>query len=70
MKVPQTFRPEKSKSIESLLKKPELGYNPKTVEELLSRSEQFLEKTGTHDEMYQEGAGLVRDLKYTLKDVE
>ncbi|MBU4501180.1 MAG: hypothetical protein KKA79_01195 [Nanoarchaeota archaeon] len=73
MKLPKSFRPEKDldSKIEDFLDSESLVYDPRVVAALLDISEEFLEQAcDDYDGFYDIGVGLVRGLKYGLKDVE
>ncbi|MBU4502537.1 MAG: hypothetical protein KKA79_08115 [Nanoarchaeota archaeon] len=73
MKFPKTFRPGKDLDgkIEDLLSLESLVYNPEVINALLAVGEEFLEnKYDDYENFYDIGVGLVRGLRYGLKDVE
>ncbi|MBU4502050.1 MAG: hypothetical protein KKA79_05625 [Nanoarchaeota archaeon] len=73
MKLPKSFRPEKDldSKIKDLLSSESLVYDPGAVEDLLDVGEYFLEQElDNYEGFYHVGVGLVKGLKYDLKDVE
>ena len=76
MKLPTGFIQENKgygESIEDLLKRPKLDYNPETVSNLLDLGEEFLEKTNNilhYQDVYDTGIKIAGDVSYTLKAVK